>query len=136
MTMRSSRHKAIHIDISNIKHDTTCCNILPGGLSITVVCDICKSKLDIHTKKSSQISKKERLKHASNKCKQYWISKWSCGECVTQGGLLKHTFTRRYLNIEQDPSSSTSPSIPVDPSAHTSTKSRFIVLSFVLALQR
>ena len=102
MTMRSSRHKAIHIDISNIKHDTTCCNILPGGLPITVACDICKSKLDIHTKKSSQKSKKERLKHASNKCKQYWITKWSGGNNVTTGESLKHIFTRRYLNIEQD----------------------------------
>ena len=102
MTMRRSRHKAIHIDISNIKHDTTCCNILPGGLPITVACDICKSKLDIHTKKSSQKSKIERHKHASNKCKQYWVSKWSGGECVTQGEILKHSFTRQYLNIEQD----------------------------------
>ena len=100
--MRSSRHKAIHIDISNIKHDTTCCNILPGGIPFHVACDICKSKLDIHTKNSSQKSKKERLKHASNKCKQYWISKWSGGNPVTTGESLKHSFTRRFLNIEQD----------------------------------
>ena len=100
--MRRSRHKAIHINISNIKHDTTCCNILPGGLPITVACDICKSKLDIHTKKSSQKSKKERHKHASNKCKQYWIIKWS-DESRSQIGLLKkHNLTRRYLNIQQD----------------------------------
>ena len=100
--MRRSRHKAIHIDISNIKHDTTCCNILPDGLPITVACDICQPKLDIHTKKSSQKYKKERLKHKSNKCKQYWITKWSGGNNITTGESLKHIFTRRYLNIEQD----------------------------------
>jgi len=58
--------------------------------------------LDIHTKKSSQKSKKERLKHASNKCKQYWITKWSGGNNVTTGESLKHISTRQYLNIEQD----------------------------------
>ena len=102
MTMRRSRHKPIHIDISNIKHDTTCIHILPDGLPIIVACDICKPKLDIHTKKSSQKHKKERHKHQSNKCKQYWGTKWSGGNNVTPGESLKHVFTRRYLNIEQD----------------------------------
>ena len=77
-------------------------NIVSGGLPITIACDICQSKLDIHSKKSSKIEKKERHKHVTNKCKQYWISKWS-NENTTQIGLLKkHNLTRRYLNIEQD----------------------------------
>ena len=99
---RSKRPEAIHIDLTRIKYDSTCVNIVPGGLPITIACDICQSKLDIHSKKSSKIEKKERHKHVTNKCKQYWISKW-LNENTTQIGLLtKHNLTRRYLNIELD----------------------------------
>ena len=99
---RSKRPEAIHIDRTSIQYNSTCVNIVPGGLPITIACDICQSKLDIHSKKSSKKDKKERHKHATNKCKQYWISKWS-DEKTTQIWLLKkHNLTRRYLNIELD----------------------------------
>ena len=76
-TRRSSRRKAEHIDLSGIKYDSTCVNITPGGLPLSLACDICKPKLDIHTKKSSQKNKKERkAKNLTNKCKQYWMCKW------------------------------------------------------------
>ena len=99
---RSKRPEAIHIDLTRIKYDSTCVNIVSGGLPITIACDICQSKLDIHSKKSSKIEKKERHKHVTNKCKQYWISKWSNENTMQIGLLKKHNLTRRYLNIEQD----------------------------------
>ena len=46
------------INISSIKYDTACINITPIG----VVCDICQSKLDIHTKKISQkVNKRDKI---------------------------------------------------------------------------
>ena len=99
---RSKPSKAIHIDLSKIKYDSTCLNIVPVGLPMALACDICAPKLDIHSKKSSQKTKKERHKHVSNKCKQYWISKWSNENRLQTGLLKKHNLTRRYLNIQQD----------------------------------
>ena len=99
---KSSRRGAIHIDLGDICYDTTCVTILPEGLPVTVACDVYKGKFDIHTKKSSKKSKKERQKHASNRCKQYWISKWETGVTTTQGKRTKHVFTIHYLNISQD----------------------------------
>ena len=98
-TRRSVRSRAIDLDLSDINYDTTCIDIVPGGLPLSIACEICHPKLDIHTKKSSQRSKKERQKHSTNKCKQYWMSKWSNQNI---GLLTKHNFTRRYLNIKQD----------------------------------
>ena len=43
--------RAVDIDHSDIKYDTTCTNIVPGGLPLTLACEICHGKLDIHTKK-------------------------------------------------------------------------------------
>ena len=94
---RSSR--AMDLDLSDIKYDTTCINIVPGGLPLSIACEVCHPKFDIHTKKSSQKSKKQRHKHITNKCKQFWMSKWSNGNI---GPLKKHNFTRGYLNINQD----------------------------------
>ena len=59
--------RAVDIDHSDIKYDTTCINIVPGGLPLTLACELCHGKLDIHTKKSSQPSKKQRQKHDTNK---------------------------------------------------------------------
>ena len=55
---RSKPSKAIHINLSKIRYDSTCLNIVPGGLPISIACDICQPKLDIHLKKSSKKSKK------------------------------------------------------------------------------
>lgn len=56
---------------------------------------MCKPKLDIHTKKSSQNNKKERHKHKSNKCKKYWPSKIAVGVTnITTRESLKRAFTR------------------------------------------
>ena len=74
---RSSIRKAEDIDLSGIKYDSTCVNITPGGLPLSLACDICKPKLDIHTKRSSQKEKKERHKYFTNRCKQYWMCKWT-----------------------------------------------------------
>ena len=59
------------LDLSDIKYDTTCINIVPGGLPLSIACEVCHPKLDIHTKKSSQKSKKQRHKLLMNKCKQF-----------------------------------------------------------------
>ena len=77
-------------------------NIASGGLPLTLACDICKPKLDIHTKKSSQKKKKkERQKHVSNRCKQYWMNKWTDQKSKrTPGEVLKHNLTRNFLGIE------------------------------------
>ena len=72
---RSSRTQTLYIDRSRIRDDSTDVDVIDGGLPFSVACDICKPKLCIHTKKSSQKNKKERNKDDSNKCKQYWISK-------------------------------------------------------------
>ena len=58
---RSKRREAIHIDHSSIKYDSTCVNIVPGGLPITMACDICQPKLDIHSEKSSKKDKKRDI---------------------------------------------------------------------------
>ena len=61
---RSSRRGAIHIDLGDICYDTTCVTILPEGLPETVACDVCKGKLDIHTKKVvNKIKKRDRITH-------------------------------------------------------------------------
>ena len=96
-TRRSTR--AIDINHSDIKHDTTCINIVPGGLPLTMACEICHNTLDIHTKKSGKKSKKMRHKHYTNRCKQYWMSKWSNGNI---GPCMKNISTRRFLNINLD----------------------------------
>ena len=99
---RSSRRKAVDIDLSGIKYDSTCVDITPGGLPLSLACDICKSKLDIFTKKSSQKNKKERQKHLTNRCKQYRMSKWlDDSSNRTPGEFIKHNITRNYLGIEQ-----------------------------------
>ena len=98
---RSSRRKAIHIDLSDIKYDSTCVDIIPSGLPLSLTCDICKSKLDIFTKKSIQKNKKERQKHLTNKCKQYWMCKWlDQSSNRTPGEFIKHNITRNYLGIK------------------------------------
>ena len=73
---RSRGRQILHIDLTNIQYDSTCIDIIPDGLPYGVACNICKSKLCVHTKKSSKKKKKELNKHESNKCKQYWISNW------------------------------------------------------------
>ena len=88
-TRRSAR--AIDLNHSDIKYDTTCIDIVPGDFPLSLACEICHGKLDIHTKKSSQ--------NLTNRYKQYWMSKWSNQNI---GLLTKHNFTRRYLNIKQD----------------------------------
>ena len=42
--------RAVGIDHSDIKYDTTCINMVPGGLPISLVGEICHGKLDTHTK--------------------------------------------------------------------------------------
>ena len=99
---RSRGRQILHIDLTDIQYDSTCIDIIPNGLPYSVACDICKPKLCIHTKKSSKKKKKERNKHESNKCKQYWISKWGKStRYITQGEVMQHIFTRRFLGIEQ-----------------------------------
>ena len=56
---RSSIGKVVHINLSDIKFDRTYRNMVPGGLHLSVACDICKPRLDIHTKISSKPFKKE-----------------------------------------------------------------------------
>ena len=98
---RSSRRKVIDIDLSGIKCDSTCVNITPGGLPLSLACDICKSKLDIHTEKSIQINKKKNTKTITNRCKQYWMYKWvDQSSNRTPGEFIKHNITRNYLGIE------------------------------------
>ena len=58
-TRRANQSKAIHIDLSNIKHDTICVNVIPKGLLLSIACNICNHKLDIHSKKSSKTRKRE-----------------------------------------------------------------------------
>ena len=97
-TIKAHQSRAVHIDLCNIKYDTTCIDILPGGLPVSIACEVCHSKLDIHSKKSSQKQKKERYKHSTNRCKQYWLTKWS----DEGGNKSRHYFTRNSLNIGQD----------------------------------
>ena len=59
---RSRRSKAVNIYISDNSFNTTCVNIVPNGLLISIACQICYRKLDIHNKQSNQTSKKERQK--------------------------------------------------------------------------
>ena len=100
---RSTRGKAISIDASDIKFDNTCINILPGGLPLSLSCDICKPQLDIHSKRSSKPDKKFRNKHPSNRCQQLWTSKWGKdNKTMTDGLAIKHATTRRFLGIAQD----------------------------------
>ena len=98
-TRQSVRSRAVDLDISDINYNTICINIVSRGLPFSIVCEVCHPKLDIYTKKISQKSKKQRQKNSTNKCKQYWMSKWSNGNI---GPLAKHNFTRRCLNINQD----------------------------------
>ena len=98
-TVKARRSRAVHIDISDIRYDTTCIDILPGGLPVSIASKVCHSNLDIHSNKSSQKHKKARYKHSTNRCKQYWLSKWSNDK---GGNTSRHYFTRNYLNIEQD----------------------------------
>ena len=99
-TRKSSRSKAVHIDISNINYDTMYVNILPGGLPVNLACEISGPKLDIFTKKSSKSNKKERHKHENNRCKQYWLSKWVTNQNSTIGHINRHKLTRSYLHID------------------------------------
>ena len=63
-TRKSSRRRLVHIDLSDIRLDTTCINLVPGGLPLSTACEICKPKLDIHTKRSSQkLKKRDRSTH-------------------------------------------------------------------------
>ena len=101
-TRKSSRCKAVHINLSNINYDTTCVNILPGGLPVNLACEVCGPKLDIFTKKSSKPNKKERLKHENNRCKQYWSSKWISKQNSTIGHVNRHKLTRSYLHIDHE----------------------------------
>ena len=101
-TRKSSRSRAVYIDLSNINYDTTCVHILPGGLPVNLACEICGPNLDIFTKKSSKANKKERHKHETNRYKQYWSSKWVMHNNSTIGHVNKHKLTRSYLHIDQD----------------------------------
>ena len=98
-TKRSRRSRAIGIALTDIKCDTTCVNIFPGELPLSITGEVCGTKLDINTKKSSRKSKKERYMHYLNRYKQYWSIKWSSQNL---GKFTKHSFTIRYLNITQD----------------------------------
>ena len=98
---RSSRRKSEDIDLSGIKYDSTYINITPDGLPFSLACDICKPKMDIHTKRSSKQPKKERHLHVTNRCKQYWMCKWPNQTLNrTAGEVLKHNITRNYLGIK------------------------------------
>lgn len=101
-TGKSSRSRAVHIDLSHINYDTTCVNILPGSLPFNLACENCGPKLDIFTKKSSKSNKKERHEHETNRCKQYWLSKWVTHDNSTIEHVSKHKLTRSYLHIDQD----------------------------------
>ena len=63
---RSSRGKVVCIDVSDIKYDSACRDIVPGGLPFTVACDIYKPQLDIHIKRSNKPDKKDKSIHQIN----------------------------------------------------------------------
>ena len=65
-TAKARWSRVVHIDLSEIKYGSTCIDILLGGLPLSIACEVCHSKLDIHSKKSSQKYKKERYKHSTN----------------------------------------------------------------------
>ena len=89
--------------ITTIKYDSTCLNIEPGGLPLSLACEICAPKLDPLTKKSSRRKVKERHKHPSNRCKQYWLSRWGRdSKTAEKGKILKHNTVRSYLKIDRD----------------------------------
>ena len=100
---RSSDRRPVNICNTTIKYDTTCLTIERGGLPLSLCCEICAPKLDPLTKKSSRRKVKERHKHPSNQCKQYWLSRWGRdSQTSEQGKLIRHNIVRRYLNIDLD----------------------------------
>ena len=46
----TSKHKDKYINIIDIKYDSTCVDTVPSGLTHTMACNICQSKLYVHTK--------------------------------------------------------------------------------------
>ena len=93
----------VYICINNIIHDSTCLNIEPGGLPLSLACKTCAPKLDPLTKKSSRRKVKERHKHPSNRCKQYWLSRWGQDSKTSERDkLIKHNTVRCYLKIPRD----------------------------------
>lgn len=50
--MEMSRQKqSLHIDVIHIKYNTTWCNLFPVGLPDSLVCNICRPKLNLQPKK-------------------------------------------------------------------------------------
>ena len=68
-TEKARHSRAVLIDCSNIKYGTICVDILPGVLLLSISCEVCHPKLDIHRKKSSKKYKKGRNKNSTNQCK-------------------------------------------------------------------
>ena len=100
---RSSRRKqeGIHIDLSEIKYDSTCISL---NVPVTMSCDICRPKLEANNglqKKSSAKPKRFRDYSSRRKCRQLWLSKY--GEKHRHSSTIHlHIRIRNYFNIKQN----------------------------------
>ena len=90
-----------NILLSDINYDSTCITVIPDGLPVSLACENCKAKLDVHSKRSSvQSNKKQRNKHSRNRCRQYWSDFLLENPTITEGQGIMHNRTRRFLGIE------------------------------------
>ena len=99
MSSRRKKQRLAPIALSDIRLDSTCITL---KLPISLACEICAKKLDIHTAKRKPKKVKDWHKSKRNRCAQFWDSHWAKDKNVSEGNILKHQQTRSYLNIQQD----------------------------------
>lgn len=100
-TSRSTRRptNGLHINLSNIKYDSTCITLcLPTHLA----CRACMKDACVHTHTRKKRKSSQRQKNPRNRCQQYWTTKWTQGPLATTAHLATHNRVRGYLGIEKD----------------------------------
>ena len=87
--------------LSDLNYDSTCISL---ELPYDIACEVCKPKSNFSLLKKSSRPSQKRLKylHYTNRCKQYWDSHWVKPSNVTNGILLNHVQSRRYLGVAPD----------------------------------
>ena len=95
-TRKSKKTRYKHINLSDVKHDSTCLTL---SIPFSLLCVICERKSCVLTNHRKTKFKKERHKSIQNRCCQYWDLKWTSKNA---GHLLTHQRTRSYLGIEQE----------------------------------
>ena len=89
----------VSMSISDIKYNSTCITL---SLPVSLSCCNCQKDVDVLSFTRKKRKNSQRHLDPRRRCLQYWTNKWTQNTLATEGHVLMHNRTRKWLGIELD----------------------------------